>query len=207
MVRCCGGDRRNDRHRDFPLPSQMARDVGSACCVIAVCLAGGIAILFGVFCYAEFGAALPQAGDEYVYLSRALGPLWGFLFGWKGAVLSYPAIMATVAAGLLRFTGFLLPSLSGQLFTWNFSIPLRAHPFSLTMSKAQLWSAVAILVVAAVNYFGVRTAGRVQVVLTSLKIGVLLAIVILGVALPSGGPAKANGSAASEVAGGISGYF
>ena len=191
----------------FLVPSQMARDVGSAWGVIAVWLAGGIAILFGVFCYAELGAALPEAGGEYVYLSRALGPLWGFLFGWKGSVLSYPAIMATVAAGLLRFAGFLMPSLSGQLFTWNFSIPLRAQPFSWTMSKAQLWSAAAIVVVAAVNYFGVRTAGRVQVVLTGLKVGVLLAIVILGVTLAGGGPAQAIGNAAYQAAGGLSGYF
>src|SRR5262249_59136061 len=99
---------------------------------------GVVVILCGVFCYGEVGAALPQVGGEYVYLSRGLGLLWGFLFGWKGSVLSYPAIIATVAAGLLRFAGFLIPSLSGQLFTWNFSIPLRAHPFSLTMSKTQL---------------------------------------------------------------------
>ena len=191
----------------FLVPSQMARDVGSAWGVTAVWLAGGVVILFGVFCYAELGAALPQAGGEYVYLSRALGPLWGFLFGWKGSVLSYPAIMATVAAGLLRFTGFLIPSLSGQLFTWNISIPFRAQPFSCTISKAQLWSGMAIVVVAAVNYFGVRTAGRTQVVLTSLKVGVLLAIVILGVALTGGGPAQANGNVASQAAGGLSGYF
>jgi amino acid transporter len=191
----------------FLVPSQMARDVGSAWGVIVVWLAGGIAILFGVFCYAELGAAMPETGGEYVYLSRALGPLWGFLFGWKGSVLSYPAIMATVAAGLLRFAGFLIPSLSGRLFTWSFSIPFRAQPFSWTMSKAQLWSAVALVVVAAVNYFGVRTAGRVQVVLTSLKIGVLLAIVILGVALAGGGPGQANGNVAPQAAGGLGGYF
>lgn len=191
----------------FLVPSQMARDVGSAWGVTAVWLAGGVVILFGVFCYAELGAALPEAGGEYVYLSRALGPLWGFLFGWKGSVLSYPAIMATVAAGLLRFVGFLIPSLSRQLFTWNFSIPLRARPFSWTMSKAQLWSATAIVVVAAVNYLGVRTAGRVQVALTSLKIGVLLAIVILGVALAGGSTVQANGNVGSQVAGGLGGYF
>lgn len=61
----------------FLVPSQMARDVGSAWDVMAVWLVGGVVILFGVFCYAELGAALPEAGGEYVYLSRALGPLWG----------------------------------------------------------------------------------------------------------------------------------
>src|SRR5215831_1632174 len=191
----------------FLVPSQMARDVGSKWDVTGVWLVGGVVILFGVFCYAELGAALPEAGGEYVYLSRALGPVWGFLFGWKGSVLSYPAIMATVAAGLLRFAGFLIPSLTDQLFTWNLSIPLRAQPISWTMSKAQLWSAVAIVVVAAVNYFGVRTAGRMQVALTSLKVGVLLALVILGLTLAHGGTVQTNGNVSAQAGGGLSGYF
>ena len=123
----------------FLVPSQMARDVGSAWGVITVWLAGGIAVLFGVFCYAELGAALPQAGGEYVYLGHGLGPLWGFLFGWNGSVLSYPATMATVAAGLLRFAGFLIPSLSGQLFAWNISIPLRARRLGRQRPNASKW--------------------------------------------------------------------
>ncbi len=50
-------------------------------------------------------------------------------------------------------------------------------------TAAQPLAAVVIVVLAAVNYFGVCTAGRTQIVLTSLKVGVLVAIVVLGVAL------------------------
>jgi amino acid transporter len=27
---------------------------------------------------------MPRAGGQYVYLREALGPLWGFLYGWSG---------------------------------------------------------------------------------------------------------------------------
>ena len=39
------------------------------------------------------------AGGPYVYLSRGLGPLWGFLFGWMSSFLERPVGMATLAAG------------------------------------------------------------------------------------------------------------
>ena len=38
--------------------------------------------LFGALTYAELAAAMPEAGGEYVYLSAAYGPFWGFLYGW-----------------------------------------------------------------------------------------------------------------------------
>jgi basic amino acid/polyamine antiporter, APA family len=167
----------------FLVPSEMARDVGSVDRVLAAWVVGGVVALFGTFCHAELGAAMPQAGGNYVYLSRGLGPMWGFLFGWTGSLITYPASMATVTAGLLRFAGFLLPSLTTPIHTWHFSLPFQSQPFQSTFTVAQPVAAIAIAVVATINYFGVRAAGRTQIVLTSLKISVLLAIVILGVAL------------------------
>ena len=40
-----------------------------------------------------------------------------------------------------------------------------------------------IMLVAAINYFGARTAGHFQIFLTSLKVGAVVAIVILGLTL------------------------
>src|SRR5215470_17129294 len=75
----------------FLVTSQAALDVGSAGRVLTIWLIGGVIVVFATFCYAELGAALPQAGGEYVYLSRGLGPKSGFLFGWANALLQGPA--------------------------------------------------------------------------------------------------------------------
>lgn len=66
----------------FLVSSQVALDVGSVPGLLALWLIGGVIVLLATFCFAELGAALPQAGGEYVYLRRGLGPKWGFLFGW-----------------------------------------------------------------------------------------------------------------------------
>src|SRR5499433_1875109 len=93
----------------FLVASDMARAVGSATLVFAAWILGGFIVLLGAFCYAELGAAFPKAGGPYVYLSRGLSPLWGFLFGWMSSLLARPVGMATLAAGLVRFVGFLFP--------------------------------------------------------------------------------------------------
>src|ERR1700723_4538975 len=93
----------------FLVTSDMARAAGSAVLVFAAWIIGGLIVLCGAFCYAELGAAFPKAGGPYVYLRRGLGPLWGFLCGWISSFLDRPVAMATLAAGFLRFLGFLFP--------------------------------------------------------------------------------------------------
>jgi basic amino acid/polyamine antiporter, APA family len=161
----------------FLVTSDMARAVGSVALVLAAWIVGGIIVLFGAFCYAELGAAFPKAGGAYVYLERGLGPLWGFLFGWMSSFLERPVAMATLAAGFLRFLGFLLPPVAAPLFVGH----LGRYAFTFTL--AQPLAAAVVVVITAINYLSVHMGGAIQVVLTSLKVGAIVLIVVLGVAL------------------------
>src|ERR1700719_389373 len=115
----------------FLVTSDMARAVGSISLVFAAWIIGGLIVLFGAFCYAELGAAFPKAGGNYVYLNRGLGPLWGFLFGWMSSFLDRPVAMATLAAGFLRFLGFLFPVVATPLFTTH----LGGYDFTFTAAQ------------------------------------------------------------------------
>jgi len=158
----------------FLVTSDMARAVGSATLVFAAWLIGGLIVLFGAFCYAELGAAFPKAGGPYVYLNNGLGPLWGFLFGWMSSFLERPVGMATLAAGFLRFLGFLFPVVATPLFTSHIG------PYEFTLTAAQPLAALVVIAVTAVNYLSVRLGGAIQVLLTSLKIATILLIVAAG---------------------------
>src|ERR1700675_3116799 len=158
----------------FLVTSDMARAVGSATLVFAAWLIGGLIVLFGAFCYAELRAAFPKAGGPYVYLNRGLGPLGGFLFGWMSSFLERPVAMATLAAGFLRFVGFLFPVVASPLFTNHIG------PYEFTLTAAQPLAALVVLAVTAVNYLSVRLGGAIQILLTSLKIGTILSIVVTG---------------------------
>ena len=159
----------------FLVTSDMARAVGSATLVFAAWITGGLIVLFGAFCYAELGAAFPKAGGPYVYLNSGLGALWGFLFGWMSSFLERPVAMATLAAGFLRFMGFLFPVVGTPLFSSHLG------NYEFTFTAAQPLAALVVMAVTAINYLSVRLGGAIQVLLTCLKMGTILVIVIAGV--------------------------
>jgi basic amino acid/polyamine antiporter, APA family len=168
----------------FLKPAEMAREGHFVSVVFAAWIVGAILSLFGALSFAELGAAIPEAGGEYAYLRRGFGPAWGFLFGWMHSIVGRPSSMSSIAAGLVRFLGFLLPAVATPLFTWHIALPgltpwIKPYDFIFTWEQplAVFW----LLLMTGVNYLGVRLGGAVQVLLTAIKI-VSVAIVI-GVAL------------------------
>src|SRR6266487_2778269 len=163
----------------FLVPSAMARATGSAGLVFLVWIVGGALSLFGALTIAELGAAMPEAGGAYVYLKRGFGPLWGFLFGWMNNLVGKPASISTIAAGFLIFVGFFVPGVRTPIFTLHLNVPFTAHSSEFVFTWAQPLAATAIALVSFINYLGGRQAGRLQVALTCVKIGAILAVVAL----------------------------
>jgi len=93
----------------FLVGSEVARDTGSAALSIAAWNVGGLLALCGALCLAELGAAMPRAGGMYAYLSRGLGPAWGFLYGWTSSTIVETSACAAITAGFIRLVGFLVP--------------------------------------------------------------------------------------------------
>src|SRR3954467_14637352 len=158
----------------FLVASDMARDVGSSTLVLAAWVLGGFIVLCGAFCYAELGAAFPKAGGPYVYLSRGLGPLWGFLFGWMSSFLERPVAMATLGAGFVKFMSFLFPVVARPWFI------VHLGNYEFTFTTAQPLAALVVVLATAINYFSVRMSGAIQVLLTTLKMAAILIIVVGG---------------------------
>src|SRR4051794_39326355 len=66
----------------YEAPTEVCGQVSGPWPALAVWLIGGALSLAGALCFAELASAYPRSGGEYVYLSRAYGPLVGFLFVW-----------------------------------------------------------------------------------------------------------------------------
>jgi APA family basic amino acid/polyamine antiporter len=164
----------------FLVPSSMARATGSVGLVFVVWIVGGALSLFGALTLAELGAAMPEAGGAYIYLKRGFGPVWGFLFGWMNNLVGKPASISTIAAGFLIFVSFFVPAVRTPIFTLHLNVPFTGHASEFVFTWAQPLAAAAIALVSFINYLGVRLAGRLQVVLTCIKIGSILAVVVLG---------------------------
>src|SRR5258708_26675598 len=122
-------------------------------------MGGAILWLCGALAYGEVGGMIAEAGGEYASLRRAFGPVWGFLFGWMHSIVGRPSSAFSIAAGLVRFLGFLLPAVATPIFTMHIAIPgvtgwVKPYDFVFTWAQplAVLWLAI----MTGVNYLGVR---------------------------------------------------
>src|SRR5256886_8639782 len=66
----------------FIVSAEIAREVDSPALLIGAWLVTGFLTIVGALSYGELAAMMPRAGGQYVFLREALGPLWGFLYGW-----------------------------------------------------------------------------------------------------------------------------
>jgi APA family basic amino acid/polyamine antiporter len=60
---------------------------------------GGVIAILGSLCYSELATRMPEEGGEYVYLSKLLHPLFGFLTGWTSLIVGFSAPIAGSALG------------------------------------------------------------------------------------------------------------
>ena len=168
----------------FLKPAEIAREGRFVSIVFAAWIVGGVLSLFGALAFAELGAMIPEAGGEYAYLRRGFGPLWGFLFGWMHSIVGRPSSLSSIAAGLVRFLGFLVPAIGAPIFTLHIAVPGLTRwiaPYDFVFTWAQPLAVFWIIGMTGVNYLGVRLGGAVQVFLTAIKLTSVA--IVIGVAL------------------------
>jgi basic amino acid/polyamine antiporter, APA family len=187
----------------FLVPSTMVKNVGTPAMVFVVWIVGGMLTLFGALSYGELAAAMPEAGGEYVYLREAYGPLWGFLYGWTQLWVAKSGSIATLASGFFIYMANFRPELEG---VWMVvPLPLGENGQPLEIHYGQLLAMCVIAAFALVNYFGVRIGGNVQVSVTLVKVVLLGAIIVIGLATAHG--TSSNYHTSAPAVGGIAGFF
>jgi APA family basic amino acid/polyamine antiporter len=151
----------------FIVPAEITREVGTPGAALSVWVVGGLLSLMGALSFAELAAMMPQAGGQYVYLREAYGPLVSFLCGWQFLLASQTAGISVLAVGFALYLNKFI-----ALSPWE--------------QKGA--AAASIVLFTFINYLGVKEGGRVQSLLTGLKVAAIVALIILGYALVHGMP-------------------
>jgi len=168
----------------FVVPSIMFRQVGAPMLVLGVWILAGVLSLFGALGYAELGAALPEAGGEYVYMHRAYGPMMGFLYGWTQFIVAKSGSIAAIATGFVIYLAYFFPGLN-EVF-WQTSVQLAGHSAGLHLTGLQVGATLMVLLLSGLNILGVRRSSHTQTFFTAAKLLVLFTIVVMGLAFGHG---------------------
>ena len=132
-------------------------DIKSGFLVLMLWVVGGLIALCGALCYGELAAAMPRSGGEYHYLSKIYHPAVGFLSGWVSATVGFAAPTALGAMALGSYATSVWPSLS------------------------PLWlSVTVVLALTAIHASSSRIGSRLQVIITTGKVLVLVAFIGVG---------------------------
>ena len=150
--------------------------------VLLVWVLGGLLALTGALSCAELSASLPYAGGDYIYIREAYGKLMGFLSGWSSFLVTFSGAIAFLAVGFSGFMSFFFPILGSNDALFSLAVPL----FPINVTVGTLFSIVVVLLISGLHCLGVRQGTLTQNVLTILKIGALLGIIILGVLFGKG---------------------
>jgi amino acid transporter len=133
---------------------------------------GGLHALAAGMTYAELGARRPTAGGPYVYLSETFGTLWGFLCMWALVFVVMPGAIAILSTGFAEFLGVFFPSLGTGVVAFTIA--------GLSVSQGQLVAIATGFAFSIWNILGIKEGGRLNDVLTVVKIGSILALVVFG---------------------------
>ncbi len=160
----------------------IAQQISSPGIILFIWLMGGLLPIAGALSCAELGASLPYAGGDYVYLREAYGPLMGFLSGWASFFVTFSGSAASLAVGFTQFIAFFVPPLERT----RTLLTVELWGFSYHLTLASIFSIGIVLFLSGIQVVGIRQGSRVQNLLTLLKIGSLLFIILLGLSLGNG---------------------
>jgi len=161
----------------FTTTGFMAGDLGSASMILWCWAVGSVFAVCGALTYSELGINFPSSGGEYVYLTQAFGPAWGFMSGWVSFFAGFSAPIAAAALAFADYAGYFHPAFKQANSVWV----VGSGALSLRFGGAQALAASLIAVFTVLNCFGVKRIARIQNALTGTKLIVITAFVFAGI--------------------------
>ncbi|MGQ9585647.1 MAG: APC family permease [Anaerolineae bacterium] len=121
--------------------------------VVMAFLVAGIVILISLYCFSMLAAAMPRSGGGYIFISRIIGPGWGFVATWLqfwSVAVSYGLIAVAVMEAVMIFGGLAGIEVAGALAT----------PLGLF-----LFGTLVVVIFSTIASFGVKMTGYLLQVL------------------------------------------
>jgi basic amino acid/polyamine antiporter, APA family len=145
---------------------------------LLVWVMGALISMCAAFAFAEMGSMFPDSGGQYVYLREAFGDLVAFLYGWMLFAVANGGTIAALSVASAAYLGGIFPAISQEHVVWAGA--------GITLTRAQVFALLSIVVVTWINVVGLRKGTILQNVATWAKFVAMAAFVILGFAIGKG---------------------
>jgi APA family basic amino acid/polyamine antiporter len=110
-------------------------DVRNVWSIVLLWVLGGLLALIGAFTFAELGTYFKKSGGDYLFISKAFHPFWGYLSAWTSLIVGFSA---PVAIAGLAMEAYLVPFEIPNLRVYIIAVILLIsffHTFSLKHSS------------------------------------------------------------------------
>lgn len=154
----------------FIVTTLMARDIGSSGYMLLLWVVTGFLTMTAALTYGELAGMMPTAGGQFVYIQRAFGKLWSFLYGWTVFTVIQTGTIAAVAVAFANYTAVFFPFLENEALSFG----------TFAVTNKQLLAVLSILLLTYINTKGVRTGKSVQMTFTGAKLIAIFALIFLG---------------------------
>ena len=154
----------------FTVTARTAGDVSGPAVSLAFVFAAIACGLAGL-CYAEFASTVPVAGSAYTYSYATFGEFIAWIIGWD-LVLEFAVASAAVSKGWSSYVAEAFGLIGLQV------------PNAIDLGPVQFdWAAVLLAgVLTLLLAVGTKLSARVSLVITSIKVGVVLLVILAGIA-------------------------
>lgn len=133
-------------------------DLGSREWVMLAWFVGGFIALTGALSYGMLVRGMSESGGEYLYLSRSIHPMAGYIAGWISLLAGFPGAIAFAATAFETYTVASLP--------WFANLPTDALAITVTLCAGL------------VHLFRVRAGARVHEWIVGLMLAILCVLII-----------------------------
>ncbi|MBX7259795.1 MAG: amino acid permease, partial [Candidatus Hydrogenedentes bacterium] len=168
----------------FKKAAPMAEQVQSPGLLLLCWVIAGVVSFLGALSYAELAGIIAEPGGQYVYLQRAYGRFFAYLYGWASFAVIQTASISSIAYvfGQSANTLFHFPRLDAVYEQWS----LFGIFYPLDNLGVKVFTVVAIAALSVANYYGVVFGGMIASVFTCLKLAGIALLIALGLTIGQG---------------------
>ena len=157
----------------FKTPQVISRYIDSFFLIILLWLGVALFVYIGALIYAELGSRFPDTGGEYVYMEKAFGPFWGFIFGWSQLLIIRTSPAAALSLLSADYIGYFFP---------------------IDQTEKIIVAIIILILFGIINFFGVEKGSLYNKFSSSIKISGLFLFTLIGLLMVGGDFSKLSES-------------